>query len=329
MEEKKMVSTRALINEKLDELTIMTQKKQWDELTSITNDLGIYVILYYEKRNINKDKISKLIKDFEYEHQHHYNDYFRNKYCQKFLHDIRVQFKNDIYESTLEYTMKIINQDLMEGYSALRALNDLRDLNIIHEIFKELEELAPRFKNNYPNIFEIYEKIMKAKALCTAVLPILVQKPGITGRQILKKDDEKKIDEGFSELFGYINEFFHIYENSKIEIIEETELEILNVSTIDKDSKEAKKQLISAILNFKKMENIKKIYDNNPELREKLYNTFNEIKNDFPLLIKKIEQKSKKELLGHFKFDFNIDHSKALKDAEKLFGAYSRLHKRK
>ena len=55
---------------------------------------------------------------------------------------------------------------------------------------------------------------------CKAVLPKLVQNDKTAGYRILRKDEEQKIDESFSNLFSNISSFITELEKPKIDILE-------------------------------------------------------------------------------------------------------------
>ena len=273
-----MISTYAKIVKIIDDIIMDNYGHYYKDIQDHIIDLKANITVYYDKKNIAKKPIFELINEVDWDCWHHFNNYFKQENIDEHISLVRVQLKKDLLGQNINTSIKNINKELYEIYSILRVSHNINDLKALNEIFSYLEGLAPRIKKNRPNLFESYKKIMNLTGPCKAVLPKLVQNDKTAGHRILRKDEEQKIDESFSNLFSNISTFITELEKPKLDILEKMEVELKTTPITTKENRTLHEKLMNFLNNLKQEKDFLKAYNENPQFRKKVDENYNMIK---------------------------------------------------
>jgi hypothetical protein len=282
-----MISSYAKIVKIIDDITRDNYEHYYIDIRDHVIDLKANIAVYYDKNNIDKNPIFKLINDVDWDCWHQFNDNFRQEAVDEHISLVRVQFKKDIQGQNINNFIKNINRELYEIYSTLRTSHNIIDQKALNEIFSYLEELAPRIKKNRPELFESYKNIMSLTGPCKAMLPKLVQNEKTTGHRILRKDEEQKIDESFSNLFSNISSFITELEKPKLDIIDKIEYELKTTPIICEEAKSNYERLMNSLNDLKKRKDFLIAYNTNPQFRKNVDETYNMAKATKDITLKK------------------------------------------
>ncbi len=277
-----MISTYAKIDKKINDIILANYAWNFLDIRSYLVDLKGIISVYYDKNNIDKNPIFKLINDIDRDCWHHFNENFRQNAIDKRIPKLRVQLKKDLLGQNIITSIKNLNKELYEVYSTLRVSHNIDDLKIINNIFSYLEGLAPRIKKNRPDLFELYKNIMNLTGPCKTVLPKLVQNDKTAGHRIFRKEEEQKIDDSFSNLFSNISNFITEIEKPKIDILEKIEYELLSTPIINQETQTWIENHKNSLKNIKQTEDFSTVYNTNPQMKkqvDELYDMVKTLKN--------------------------------------------------
>ena len=164
----------------------------------------------------------------------------------------------------------------------MRVSHNIDDLKIINKLFSYLEGLAPRINKNCPDLFESYKNIMNLTGPCKAVLPKLVQNDKTAGHRLLRKEEEQKIDDSYSDLFSNISNFITEIEKPNFDILEKIEKELLSIPIINQETLTRIENYKNSLKNIKQTEDFLIVYNTNPQKRkevDELYDMVKTLKN--------------------------------------------------
>lgn len=196
--------SKAEIQKQLEKMIDQCVNEELDDACRTADNLDKAIVKYFVSRNLNYEKIRKILQDMKWTFDHFTCHEWRKE---KFFEQL-AEFYKALQDAGGEQSLKDriigISTDLKEDFSAICMTGLPEDMTALTDDFVALQNLSEEISTYGSNIYDKYTAMMGVVGQCQAVLPRLTPQQSDKGKWNVRVDSINSLTKHFSQLYPLI-----------------------------------------------------------------------------------------------------------------------------